>query len=254
MSAVQGLMMGYEGPLIKCDAADFDGTNDYMLRGGDLTGSADGKKGLLSAWIRLDGGDGVAKAILGNGGGSSFLGLQILRLSTNKFSIICRNSGLTQILNLASVSTYVASVAWIHVLASWDLATPGACHLYINDIENLDLATFTDDTIDYTQTQWSVGALPNGGSKIDACFAEMVFYQGTYLDFSIVANRRKFISPSRRPMPLGATGSLPTGTAPIIYQHLDDGEAVANFATNRGTGGDFTITGTLDTASTSPSD
>jgi hypothetical protein len=39
-----------------------------------------------------------------------------------------------------------------------------------------------------------------------------------------------------------------------MYHHLDNGEAVANFATNRGTGGNFTITGTLDTASTSPSD
>ena len=90
--------------------------------------------------------------------------------------------------------------------------------------------------------------------KLKGFFAEVSFAFGQSLDFSIVSNRRKFLSAGGKPVFLGADGSLPTGTAPIIYQHLDDGEAVANFATNRGTGGDFTITGTLDTGSTSPSD
>jgi hypothetical protein len=39
-----------------------------------------------------------------------------------------------------------------------------------------------------------------------------------------------------------------------MYLHLDDGETVNNFALNAGTGGDFTVNGTLATAATSPSD
>lgn len=40
----------------------------------------------------------------------------------------------------------------------------------------------------------------------------------------------------------------------IIYFHLDPAEAPADFATNRGTGGNFSITGALTAGSTSPSD
>ena len=54
---------------------------------------------------------------------------------------------------------------------------------------------------------------------------------------------------------LGSDGSTPTGVAPIFFRHLSDGEAAANFAINRGTGGaDMTITGALTTAATSPTD
>ncbi len=31
--------------------AEFDGTNDYMTRGADLTGTVDGRKFLASFWI-----------------------------------------------------------------------------------------------------------------------------------------------------------------------------------------------------------
>jgi hypothetical protein len=129
-----------------------------------------------------------------------------------------------------------------------------ANHLYINDVDDENVLTFTDDTLDYTGGDWSVGARPSGNLKFDGCLSEFYFAPGQYLDFSLVANRRKFISPTGKPVQLGLTGSLPTGTAPLMYHHLDDGEAVANFATNRGTGGNFTITGTLDTAASSPSD
>jgi hypothetical protein len=47
---------------------------------------------------------------------------------------------------------------------------------------------------------------------------------------------------------LGATGTTPTGAQPLIYMPAGDP------ATNAGTGGNFTVTGTLDVSSTSPSD
>ena len=80
-------------------------------------------------------------------------------------------------------------------------------------------------------------------SAFNGALAEVYFAPGQYLYFSIASNRRKFISRTGKPVHLGTTGMLPTGTAPLVYHHLDDAEAVANFATNRGTGGNFTITG-----------
>jgi hypothetical protein len=242
-------MAGYANPMIVCDSADFDGTNDYMTRGA-LTGIEDSKQGIFSAWVRWDV-DGVADRILVLA--EPLTGWFCLRLNDNTFGIGGDNSAGTEILQLLTTSSLLAGSTWYHLLASWDLAS-AAGHLYVNDVADLQTPTLTNDTIDYTKSQVSVGATFGGSLLLNGALSEVYFAPGQYLDFSLVHNRRKFISASGKPVHLGTTGALPTGTAPLVYQHLDDAEAVANFATNRGTGGDFTITGTLETGSTSPSD
>lgn len=244
-----GLIASYANPLLVVDGADFDGTNDHMTRGAGLSGAADSKSGIFSVWARLDGGDGATIFLLNSNGFSQFY-----RANTNVFIFQLVNAALSFVLDLRTSATYLAGATWLHILASWDLATPGASHLYVNDVSDKNVVTFTNDTIDYTDTNWWISLFNGSGNRFNGALAEFYFAPGQYLDFSLASNRRKFISASGKPVHLGATGSLPTGTAPIIYQHLDDGEAVANFATNRGTGGNFTITGTLDAASSSPSD
>jgi len=241
-------MASYANPMIVCDSADFDGTLNKMDRVA-LVGAADSKSAILSAWIRLDGDDGgVQRFLQGVEGTVQFL---FLRGTVNTFRISADNAASTEILLLASDTAYTTSATWLHLLVSWDLAA-AAAHLYVNDVEDLAAGpTLTNDTIDYTLADWDFGV---AGALINGCLAEFYFAPGQYFDFSIVSNRRKFISASGKPVHLGTTGALPTGTAPLVYQHLDDGEAVANFATNRGTGGNFTIGGTLATGSTSPSD
>jgi hypothetical protein len=235
-----------------CDAADFDGTNDKMARGAELDGMADSKSGIFSGWVRIDGGDGTTRRILGTQSGG---GLQVFINAGNVFRALARNAALTDILGMNTPNTFTASITWLHVLMSWDLATASARSIYINDSINVVVDTFVDDTIDYTRGNWGVGDNPGiNPVKWNGAMAEIYFAPGQYLDFSVEANRRKFISATGKPVDLGADGSTPTGVAPLVYLHLDDGEAVANFATNRGTGGNFTITGTLDTASSSPSD
>jgi hypothetical protein len=73
MSA-NALLLGSGGtPFIAVDAADFDGTNDYMSRGAALTGLSSGKSGIVSLWFRIDGGDGINLAFLtGDANPSSF--------------------------------------------------------------------------------------------------------------------------------------------------------------------------------------
>lgn len=65
-----------------------------------------------------------------------------------------------------------------------------------------------------------------------------------------LATRRKFFDASGKPVYLGESGEIPTGVAPAIFF---SGNATG-FATNRGTGGAFTLVGALTNASTSPSD
>ena len=251
MSA-NALLLAGGTPLITVDAADFDGTNDYMLRGADLSGIADGKSGILSFWYRIDGGDGIMRRILITDLASSS-GFMVSLDGGNDFAITGANVDTSTALSIYALGNYLAGGAWIHLLASWDTNT-SAAHIYISDVSNLYVGSIANKTIDYTRPNWGVSADTAGTYKNNGCLAELYFAPNQYLDFSDVNNRRKFISAAGKPVHLGVDGSLPTGTAPIIYLHLDDGEAVANFATNRGTGGNFTITGTLDTASTSPSD
>lgn len=242
-------LFGLGSPIV--DAADFDGANDWMARGADLTGAVDSKLGVFSAWIRIDGDDGATRGILNN----TTLGVNIAKEADQRIRFLARNSGGSVIMNFSTASAiYGAGSTWWHILASWDLAA-GVKHLYMNDVSDITVATFTNDTIDYTTGDWAVGATNvTGFLRWNGCIAEMYFKMGAYLDFSVVANRRRFIASNLRPSVLGAAGTLPGLGKPEIYLHLRDGEAPANFGINRGGGGNFTISGTLDTASTSPSD
>lgn len=244
------LMAGYSNPLIVVDGADFDGTNDYMLRGAELTGIADSKSGIFSCWVRIDALTGGQQDILSNGVYATKF--NILITSTGEIVIRGCNAAGSAIIDFRS-SSHSAGATWLHILMSWDLATT-TTHLYILDISDKAVTTATNDTINYTEGNYGVGASITATLKVNGCLAEIYFAPGQYLDFSLEYNRRKFISSTGKPVHLGITGATPTGTAPLVYMHLDNGEAVANFATNRGTGGNFTITGTLDTASSSPSD
>ncbi|MDZ4250887.1 MAG: LamG-like jellyroll fold domain-containing protein [Candidatus Nanopelagicales bacterium] len=252
MSIHQTLFSAYPNPLIIVDSADFDGTNDVMTRGAALTGIEDSKTGILSLWCRIDAQDDATRRIFSC---STVQACQLNLTVGNNFQLIGQNATPTTILSLASTTAYIAGATWLHVLASWNLAVAGSGRLYITDVSDKSEVTYTDDTISYTgATDWSIGASTAGLADFDGCLAEVYFAPGQYLDFDIIANRRKFISVSGKPVHLGATGALPTGTAPIVYQSVANGAAVATFATNLGTGGNYSITGTLETGSTSPSD
>ena len=232
------------------DAVVFDGSNDYMNRGADLTGNADSKVGIISLWIKFNGNDGVASTIFENT--SDYC--RLAQLATNKIEMTAANSVGAAILTVTSTGTYVASATWHHIAASWNLATPVA-HLYI-DGANVEAggSTETDDTIDYTRADHSVGALVGGTQKTHADVAELYINYAEFLDISVAANLEKLRSAAGKPVDLGADGSTPTGTQPIVYFSVRPGDAATVFATNKGSGGNFTITGALAIAATSPSD
>ena len=239
-----GIASGTAGYAV--DAADFDGTNDYMLRGAAWTGAADANSGIFSCWFRLDGGDAANRTFL-----YAAAGTQIYIDTSNKLQFAF---GGAVSFNMASVSALTAGAPWRHALASWNRgsATP---QLYIDDVSDVTIAANGTGPFTYTQANWGVGAdtAGPGGSKFNGCFAEFYLALGQYLDFSTSANRAKFRS-GGKPVNLGGDGSVPTGTAPTAYFSILNGGAAADFATNRGTGGNMTITGTLDIASSSPSD
>lgn len=69
----------------------------------------------------------------------------------------------------------------------------------------------------------------------NACVSQFWFYPGAYLDLTVEANRLKFINSDGTPRALGADGSGPTGSPPLIY--LDN--PADKWGINRGTGSNF---------------
>jgi hypothetical protein len=105
---------------------------------------------------------------------------------------------------------------------------------------------FTGTTIPFNGLPFVVGSnLFNFG--VDWSYvgdmADLWVAPGTFIDFSNVANRRKFIDADGKPVdPTNFPASA------ILFS----GDA-STFGTNQGTGGSFTLTGTLTDATSSPS-
>lgn len=149
----------------------------------------------------------------------------------------------------------VSSGIWINYLISADSDHDGGSKViysYLNDVQ------YATDSIINAGTAFdmvfnglkSVVGSDLGGSNLKADIADLWIAPGQFLDFSVESNRRKFIDATGKPVDLGSDGSTPTGTAPRIFFSGD----YTDFPVNQGTGGTFTLTGTLTNASTSPSD
>ena len=213
---------------------DFDGAADYLSRGSDLTGNADGKVGTLSAWVRFDGSDGANQAFLSNVTNNFYIRKQI----SNKLHLVGKQVGGASALNVESSTTYTASASWLHLLASWDMAV--GWHLYVNDVSDKGTETnFVDAAIDYTGGGSGIAVRrSNLADKLNGAISEFYFAL-EYLDLSDPANRRKFIDANGYPVGLGPSCSTPTGTASIICMRTQ----FNNAGLNDGTGGDFVING-----------
>lgn len=113
-----------------------------------------------------------------------------------------------------------------HVLTSWDVS--GASFvgsIYVDDALDFLLTNYTlDGTIPWysleVMTIMGHKQFPGGGifsNTLRGCLAQLYINPGVYMDFSIVSNRRKFITAGLNVVDLGANGELPTGTSPRFY-------------------------------------
>jgi hypothetical protein len=245
----------FGGPFL-CDAADFDGTNDYMTRG-QLSGMSDSKTGIFSVWALKDTTTTDIYVLMASEETTGWHAIQAQLFSpTGELNLtMSYNGGQATRINTSGAGMTTGN--WYHVLCRWDNATgTSALQCYINDVDQtLINQVSANQNVYWTGVStWRVGNQWFGGADYDGGLAELYLAPGQLLDFDTESNRRKFISSSGKPVNLGSDGSTPTGSAPKIYLHLDDGESAANFATNRAGTGDFTVTGSLSTRGSSPSD
>ncbi len=228
--------------------AVFDGTNDYISKATAIVANYD--KGICSFWFNKSTGATNENFIAPI---SSVPLTSVLQLSISSFSRVLKaqvwKEG-TDTLYEWSVQSFSAfeNSHWHNVLWSWDAAA-GLMTLAIDDVVN-SVQTFPLNTnTGGAPTAWYIGASSTGSNKLNASLSEFYLTTDVYYDFSIVANRRKFISATKRPVFLGADSSIPTGSKPEIYFKGSG----TGFNVNSGLGGNFTTTGTLTTPTTTPS-
>lgn len=266
-----GMSSGSSAYLI--DGAKFTASSTYLSRSSNLTGAANSKTGIISFWV-------AGIPATGSNSGPVFYQQSNTNTSASPISWnAARFSGNWNPGNYNGqlVGTGVAfqlvdgtgnitsGLTWHHMAASWDTSTGdfSKSSIWFDGVNRLQSvnSTINNQTVGYTDFKsmainaTMTGAGPTASpNSYDVWLADVYFAPGQWLDLTVAANLQKFYN-SGKPVFLGATGSLPTGSVPAFFLHLDRGEAAANFATNRAGNGNFTVNGTaLSTASTAPPD
>jgi len=232
------------------DAAAFDGVNDNLASTSALSTAADGKEGVLSFWFRINStaGDGVTNAIMD----SSANFFRVQKTTANVLNLANTNSTAGGVMyNYTSTGTFTSTDGWVHALIAWS-ETNGIEARFNGSTAKEGTRIASTRTADYTIGHWTFGAAVDATNRCYMDFFDVYFNvstdgggAGTILS--------KFYS-GGKPVDLSTDGSTVTGTAPIMFLHLDDGGTVTDFATNVGSGSSFAITGTLVTSTSSPTD
>lgn len=250
LPASLGLVTPGAGSVYTANAVNYSAYGPALRRNGNFDGLFDAPTGILSFWQNREGNAPLGPSFLQTDGVSD---LTCLMTSSGvdadgfQFLLAGSTSGTLHF----QTNTALASMGWIHVLASWDTNHPGGGgrkkFLYTNDTSNINVTLDGGSAFACRYslvTDWEI--LVQAGA--DVCLAEIYFAPGQYLDFSVTANRRKFISASGMPVSLGPTGALPTGMPPVYYNRSN----AANITVNSGTGGDMASTGTFTTCASHP--
>ena len=211
----------------------FDGTNDFMSRGSDLTSNADSKVLTFSCFFSAAAGgnqvlfDNLTDRCYGE------------ILASGKMNFRGRDGASNVAWDIYSTTT-VDDGNVHNVMFSVDAAT-GAYHLYIDGVNRADTgaSSTANFTVDYTTGNFWVGVYGGSAEKLNGDLGQFYWNNAAYVDLSSPTNRAKFYNSG--PVDMGATGALPTGASPRIFLN----NVYTSFQTNGGTGGNFTVTGTL---------
>jgi hypothetical protein len=200
------------------------GTGKHMGRATNL-GMSDGANGLVSFWYKNTIFVGQTSCILTNNNGYIYFGIDAGKV------LFLGYDWLHNLKLYITHNTAITDTNWHHYAASWDLAGHG--WLYVDGSDDTNVITNSGIDINYGYLITAYEMFSN--VENNPCYGSFSeFWFGTeYKASSIVSSFRS----SGKPKDLGSDGSTPTGNKPVIYLHAN----AANFGTNSGSGGDFTI-------------
>jgi len=237
------------------NAVDFDGTTNSLSRAA-LSGVAASAVGIVSVWVNFSSSaTTAANLIMQQTHPSVGDGFYIERTNNvNAWIFYSLGTSSAGFLQIRSTNSYSSPSGWHHILASWNTNALPASRLYSLYIDDADEANVNQNSgpaflNNYPANgNFYVGSNTGGNELMDGCISELYFAPGQYLDFSVEANRRKFITAEGTPQSLGTNGQDPTGTIPAIYLKGSS----TNYGVNSGSGGNFTATGTFSDCATAP--
>ena len=224
------------------EGVSFDGTNDYLSRGSDMTGNTNSKTFTFSCWVYHSSLDSSASKGLYE---VSDMGDNNIRIFIDSSHNIQLSSGYLGGNGFATNNTAPVDVdTWTHIAVSMDKDNQSASRLYINDISyTMSFANFTTNPIPFQfLVRMQVARFGTTSPGYITGRLAHVFLDYTYRNLSTESNRRLFIDSDGKP-----SSTIPS--SPILYLPMTD---AATAGSNSGTGGDFTVNGVLDTAGRAP--
>lgn len=245
MSARNLLLLGVGGGSAAAPAAfstvAFDGTADYLLRGAALTGEADGPTGTFAARIHKDTDDTALMILFRN----AVTRVSIFINIANTVHVELKNPSGTTLVNITTTTEIFNADGMADLLVAWDLTTSAAevLQLYWDGSAMAGTpSTLTAGDVDLTSTNWVMFAAMNGTALFDGD-VEFLWFDDTYVDISSSTNRDKWLAEN-----IGADGSGPTGSAPLVYATGDAAAWNDAGGINLGTGGAFVQQGAVTDA------
>lgn len=242
MKALQLLNGGQESGVVAPEGVSFDGVTDYLSRSTDLVGNVDSKTFTFSCWVYTT----ITEPfIISIGGASRKFSLNLEESGVGvRIRLTALNSSNTTILSVTD-SNILPLNTFVHISISIDLTSTLKRHIYVNDISRTGLSwnAYTNSAIDFATSTFpiTIGAYSDGsGFKLKGRLSNLFLYY-TYRDLSIEANRRLFITADGKPTPTATLKAL----NPILYLPMKD---AATAHINEGTGGNFTLNGTIATS------
>lgn len=229
-------------PLMNYGGFKLDGTTHYLDTNA-LTGIADGKAGTLVIALRFANAAGTLEQIVHNTGPR----FSMWRTTGGDITVEAYNVAGTKIMSFTSNTAPCAAAGTYVIMVSWNLLTAATGRLYVNDVSVYNTeTTYTNDTIDYTVTEWSIGATVTGTSKMTGDLYAVWFDPTQRLEFNTASVRRAFSDFNNALVFMGRAGELPTGTAPGLFHAYDDSDL---WTRNRGS---FTSSWTVNGTAANP--
>lgn len=220
--------------------ADFT-ASPYLSRTTALTGITNTKQITLSFWATFDNWGQVILSLADSAGNFNVY----VDNASNKIRVFACNASGAIILQAETPATLSTGTSY-HIQMCADMTSTTLRAFYINGVSVAATWSYTNDTIAYQQASLpTIGAYWNGSqytaaSRLDGRISELYLSNG-FVDFRFEANRLKFRDAFGNPVDLTAqiaAASIPT---PAIYMRFPP----TAFGTNSGTGGNFTVNGTI---------
>lgn len=204
----------------------------YLVTGDAVLQSGPSDQFLLSMWMQTRTQQSNRHLLsIGNGTSAGTMRITIFNQALNNLRVLLGEGSNSDIV-IADSSSSVGTNAFGHLLIA-RLGT--TLQVYWNDsVVNMNNSPNATAQSFETWANAYIASAGGGGTPGVEFWGDFWFYAGQYLDISVEANRRLFISQAGTPVPLGANGELPLGTAPDIFFGDDQFAADWNGGVNLG--------------------